>query len=84
MTRHKFAAPAAVAALTAVFVFGSTGIGEAKKAAKPAKDPAASFICPMEWVPVCGTVGGKKQTFGNACVAKQAGAKNVKKGACKK
>ena len=83
MRLRKIAASAAAVALAASFMLGSTGIGEAKKA-KPMKDPAASFICPMDWMPVCGKAGGKKQTFGNACMAKQAGATHVRKGACKK
>ena len=54
----------------------------AKKKAAP-KAPAAKEWCKWDYAPVCGTVGGKKQTFGNACFAKEAGAKKIKKGACK-
>jgi hypothetical protein len=72
----------AAASLALAFVFGSVASSEAKKA--PPRDPAAVFVCPMDWMPVCGKVGGKKQTFSNACVAKQAGAKHIRKGACKK
>jgi hypothetical protein len=84
MTLRKIAARAALAALAAAFLFGAAGTGEAAKKKAAPKDPAASFMCPPDFTPVCGTVGGKKQTIANACVAKQMGAKRVKKGACKK
>ena len=80
----KFAlTTAAIAALSVAFVFGSVSGSEAAKK-KPAKDPAATFMCPLDYTPVCGTLNKKKVTFGNACQAKQAGATGVRKGACKK
>ncbi len=76
---------AAVAALSAAFVFGSVSIGEAaKKKASPKKDPVATFLCPLDYAPVGGTLNKKKVTFGNMCQAKQAGAAGIRKGACKK
>lgn len=84
MTVRKIAAHAAMAALAAAFVLGTTGLSEAAKKKKAApKAPAAKEWCKWDYAPVCGTVGGKKQTFGNACFAKEAGAKKIKKGACK-
>lgn len=38
----------------------------------------------MEYAPVCGTMNKKRVTFGNACMAKHAGATRVRKGACEK
>lgn len=83
MTLRKIAAHAAVAALAAAFMLGTTGFSEAAKKKAAPKAPAAKEWCKWDWAPVCGTVGGKKQTFSNACFAKEAGAKRVKKGACK-
>lgn len=84
MTLRKIAAHAAMAALAAAFVLGTAGVGEAAKKKKAApKAPAAKAWCTWDWKPVCGTVGGKKQTFSNACFAKEAGAKKVRKGVCK-
>jgi hypothetical protein len=83
MTLRKFAARAAMAALAAAITFGAAGSSEAAKKKTAPRDPAATFACPMNWEPVCGRVGAKKQSFANACMAKQAGAKRVKKGACK-
>jgi hypothetical protein len=81
----KFAlTTAAAAALSVTFVFGSVASSEAAKKKAPAKDPVATFLCPLDYTPVCGTLNKKKVTFGNACQAKQAGATGVKKGACKK
>ncbi len=79
MKARKFAAHAAVAAFATAILFGTAGVGEAKKAPK---DPATTFACAWEWAPVCGKVAGKKETFSNACVAKAHGAKRIKKGAC--
>jgi hypothetical protein len=76
---------AAVAALSVAFVFGSVSSGEAaKKKAAAKKDPVATFLCPLDYSPVCGTLNKKKVTFGNMCQAKQAGATGIRKGACKK
>ncbi len=75
---------AAVAALSVAFVFGSVSSGEAAKKAAPKKDPVATFLCPLDYAPVCGTLNKKKVTFGNMCQAKQAGAAGIRKGACKK
>ena len=83
MTLRKIAAHAAMAALAAAFMLGTTGLSEAAKKKGAPKAPAAKEWCKWDYAPVCGTVGGKKQTFGNACFAKEAGAKKIKKGACK-
>jgi hypothetical protein len=82
MTVRKVAAQAAMAALAAAFMLGATGVSEAKKKAAP-KAPAAKEWCKWDYAPVCGTVAGKKQTFSNACFAKENGAKKIKKGVCK-
>lgn len=81
----KFAlTTAAVAALSVAFVFGSVSGGDAAAKKKPAKDLVATFLCPLDYTPVCGTLNKKKVTFGNMCQAKQAGAAGIRKGACKK
>jgi hypothetical protein len=75
---------AAMAALSVAFVFGSVSGSEAAKKKAAPKDVTAVFACPLDWAPVCGTLNKKRVTFSNACMAKQAGATMVKKGACKK
>ena len=82
MTLRNIAAHAAMAALAAAFMLGTTGSSEAAKK-KTAPKPAAPVVCPWVWAPVCGTVGGHRHTFSNARFAKQAGAKKITKGACK-
>ena len=44
---------------------------------------ARAAVCFEVWQPVCGTVAGIKRTFSNACFAKAAGARHVRKGECK-
>ena len=83
MTLRKFAAHAAMAALAAAFMFGTAGVGEAAKKKAAPKPAAATAWCPWVWMPVCGVVNGKKQTFSNMCFAKQAKAKKIRPGACK-
>lgn len=83
MTLRKIAAHAAMMALAAAFTLGATGFSEAAKKKAAPKAPAAKEWCKWDYAPVCGMVGKTKQTFGNACFAKEAGAKKVKKGACK-
>ena len=61
-----------VTAASAAFVLGTAGTSEAakKKAAKPVMSP----MCSLAPAPVCGTRGGKKFTYTNACFASNDGA----------
>ena len=61
-----------VTAAAAAFVLGTAGTSEAakKKAAKPVMSPA----CTLQHAPVCGSRGGKKFTYTNACFAGNDGA----------
>lgn len=72
----------AIAALAAVFMIASAGVGEAakKKKAKVAAAPAAP--CQFWYVPVCGMQGKAKTTYDNQCLANRAGAKKIKAGRC--
>jgi hypothetical protein len=65
---------------TAAFVVGTAGTSEAakKKAAKPVMSP----MCQLTSGPVCGTRGGKKFTYTNACFAGNDGAVVTSKKAC--
>jgi Kazal-type serine protease inhibitor domain len=40
------------------------------------------MICPDIYLPVCGSVGGQRQTFPNSCDARRAGAGSITAGAC--
>jgi hypothetical protein len=42
----------------------------------------AQTICPEVEMPVCGTKGGKRVTYGNECKAKRDGATDITPGAC--
>lgn len=75
---------ATLTALTAAaFVIGAAGSGEAKAKKKMAAPPPPPVICTMEYKQVCGSKGGMKVTYANACFAAKDGAKVVSQGACK-
>lgn len=38
--------------------------------------------CTREFAPVCGVVGGERQTFSNECMANEAGARRIRPGQC--
>jgi len=76
----KSALTATLAALT--ITCGAVWEGQAAEKKHPPK--ASAFVCTMEYAPVCGTMNKKRVTFGNACMAKHAGATRVRKGACEK
>jgi hypothetical protein len=71
---------ALVTVATAAFVLGTAGTSEAakKKAAKPVMSP----MCSLAPAPVCGTRGGKKFTYTNACFAGNDGAMVTSSKAC--
>ncbi|MBX3550856.1 MAG: hypothetical protein KF697_00210 [Pseudolabrys sp.] len=88
---RTFKLAALTAAVAAAFAFASAGTSEAA-AKKKAKGPTA-ITAPMcglglldasgtSRAPVCGTKGGMKFTYNNACFAEKDGAKNIKAGAC--
>jgi hypothetical protein len=58
---------------TAAFVLGTAGTSEAAKK-KAAAKPVMSPSCQLVSAPVCGTRGGKKFTYTNACFAGNDGA----------
>ena len=64
----------AVAATAAMFVLGSAVPSEAAKKKKAAAKPVFSPACSIMSAPVCGTRGGKKFTYTNACFAGNDGA----------
>jgi hypothetical protein len=85
---------ALVTVATAAFVLGTAGTSEAAKK-KAAAKPVFSPACALVSAPVCGTKGGKKFTYINACFAGNDGAvvnsskacpapKAAKKGGAKK
>lgn len=49
----------------------------------PPVRPDRPQACTMEYMPVCGRVGGSLQTFGNSCTARAAGAEIVGRGECR-
>jgi hypothetical protein len=77
----KIIAPATL--IAAALVFGTTGASEAKGKKKEAA-PQQSFLCmTLPAQAVCGTRGGAKFDYANACYAVQDGAKVSRNGACK-
>ena len=44
---------------------------------------SSKMICPDIYLPVCGSVGGQRQTFPNSCDARRSGATSVTAGACR-
>jgi len=44
--------------------------------------PNPGGACTREYAPVCGIVNGNRQTFGNECTARAAGAQRVRPGPC--
>lgn len=65
---------ALVTVATAAFVLGTAGTSEAAKKKKAAAKPVMSPACTLMSAPVCGTKGGKKFTYTNACFAGNDGA----------
>ncbi|MGN6572293.1 MAG: hypothetical protein ACTHLO_12850 [Pseudolabrys sp.] len=59
----------------------SPSLAAKKKAKAEAAQP--SPFCFQVQTPVCGTRGGMKMTYANACFAERDGAKVVSQGACK-
>nr|WP_295461796.1 Kazal-type serine protease inhibitor [Mesorhizobium sp.] len=58
-------------------------------ASSPGGQPGASgpgdggqTVCTQEYAPVCGVVGGSRQTFSNECVARAQGARRIRPGEC--
>lgn len=89
---RTFKLAALTAAVAATFAFASVGASEAA-AKKKAKAGPAAITAPMcglglldasgkSAAPVCGTKGGMKFTYNNACFAEKDGAKSIKAGAC--
>jgi hypothetical protein len=46
--------------------------------------PPQQQMCTMEYAPVCGERGGRLQTFGNACQARNSGFMIVGRGECRR
>ena len=65
----------------AAFVLGTAGTSEAAKKKGGAK-PVMSPSCTLQQAPVCGSRGGKKFTYTNACFAGNDGAVVVSSKAC--
>lgn len=40
-------------------------------------------VCTMEYRPVCGLKDGRRRTFANPCMARAAGARRIRPGACR-
>jgi len=77
---------ASVVILGAALVFASSASGLAatkKNAAAAAPAPTSTAFCMSAGEQVCGTRGGMKFTYANACYAARDGAKVSGKGACK-
>lgn len=70
----------AIAILALAFMASPIGTGGAAQGATATA--ARGIACTMEYAPVCGTVAKKRRTFGNACMARAAGATNLKKRVC--
>lgn len=49
----------------------------------PRPRPPQPQMCTMEYAPVCGERGGRTQTFGNACQARNSGFMIVGRGECR-
>jgi hypothetical protein len=98
MTLRKVVAGAMMMALAATFTLTAVGTSEAYWRHRHHhhwgywhhqwwvwhhKDPAATFLCPILWAPVCGKVGWHHwRTFSNACDARESGAWRWHDGAC--
>ncbi|MDM9628820.1 Kazal-type serine protease inhibitor [Rhizobium sp. S152] len=50
----------------------------------PRPSPSQPQMCTMEYAPVCGERGGRTQTFGNACQARNSGFRIVGRGECRR
>ena len=62
---------------------GTTSMADTSGAkAQERKSDASPIICTMEYRPVCGTLDGQWQTFGNECTANAAGATAITPGEC--
>lgn len=59
------------AALAAALAFGAATASE-----------RTGVMCPSNYAPVCGLIGGVRKTFSNSCQADVAGARIVARGAC--
>jgi hypothetical protein len=84
MTLKHLAYGALIGVTTLVIAVGSATTSEAKAKKKAAAAPASkSLFCIQPYAPVCGTRGGMKFTYANACYAAKDGATAVTPGACK-
>ncbi len=54
-----------------------------RPAPPPRPRPPQPQMCTMEYAPVCGERGGRTQTFGNACQARNSGFQIVGRGECR-
>lgn len=61
---------------------GSSGPSQPPVTNQPPQQPGPPGACTREFAPVCGTVGGARQTFSNACMAREAGARQIRPGQC--
>ena len=84
MKLRNFGYAALVVATGFVIAIGSAVPSDAKAKKKTAAAPASSpaVFCIDPYKPVCGEKGGMKNTYANACFARQDGAKVVSTKAC--
>jgi hypothetical protein len=81
MHMKRLAYAAVLAATAAVFAIGSAVPSQAAKK-KTAAAPQHMVLCPLEYLPVCATKGGLRQTYANSCFAEHDNATKISKGAC--
>jgi hypothetical protein len=80
---YKSIASATLLATALVLTSAASGFAATKKKKAEAAAPASTAFCMGGTEQVCGTRGGMKFTYANACYAARDGAKVSGKGACK-
>ena len=80
---YKSIAWATILGTALVLGSSASGVAAAKKKKAEAAAPTSTAFCMGSTGEVCGTRGGMKFTYANACYAERDGAKVSGKGACK-
>ena len=61
----------------------SRAIGEARARNAQLRNCRTTRVCPRIYRPVCAVLHGRRRTYGNSCVARNAGARIVAQGRCR-